>query len=59
MKKYQVRTKDRREKTYGIWNNDMCAFQYIEAFNGLETVDIEKAIEECEKRNNFWELLNA
>lgn len=42
--KYEPITKDRDEKTYGVWNNGMCAFQYIDEWNGTETLDLEEAV---------------
>ena len=49
---YEVLTKDRENKTYGIWNNDMVAWQFIRDWNGAETIDLEKANEVCKRLNN-------
>lgn len=49
--KFEVRTKDPETLTYGIWNNDMLAFQYITAWDGTETLDLEEANKVCERRN--------
>lgn len=50
--KYIVLTKDTENKTYGIWNNDMCAFQYIYDWDGTETVDLEEANKIATQLNN-------
>lgn len=48
--KYEV--KEYSATTYGIWNNDMCAFQYVEFWNGLDTTDIDEAHEQCQRFNS-------
>lgn len=41
--KYVVKTKDSPNHTYGVWNNEMCAFQHVSEWNGTETLDLEDA----------------
>lgn len=49
-KKFEVRTKD--ELHWGIWNNDMLAWQYCVAFGGTGTVNKQKADWYCSMMNN-------
>lgn len=53
MKKFEVRCKEQENHTYAIWNNDMCAWQNIPAWNGLETIDLETANQVCDSLNNL------
>ena len=39
--KYEAITHTRENKSYGIWNNDMQAFQYIYDWGGTETISLE------------------
>lgn len=55
-KKFEVREKDSDNECYGIWNNDMLAFQYVDAWNGTETIFIHEAIEKCITLNNLIKL---
>lgn len=49
--KYEVKVKELQSHTYGIWNNDMQSWQYVEAFKGNETFNLDKAHAECQKLN--------
>jgi hypothetical protein len=49
---YEVKTKDAIEHTYGVWNNDMKAFQYVHDWNGAETLDLETANKVCQRLND-------
>jgi hypothetical protein len=51
--KYEVKTKDRENLTYGIWNNDMCSFQFINDWNGNETTSLEEANSVAERLNSI------
>ena len=56
--KFEVRTKDPETLTYGIWNNDMLAFQYINDWDGTETTNLDAANKVCERLNfkHAWAL---
>lgn len=41
--KFKVKCKSDEWKTYGIWNNDMKAFQYISDWQGTEIPNLEEA----------------
>lgn len=58
MKKYEVRTKNETDLTYGIWNNDMQAWQYIHEWNGTETTNLEEANVICDNTNFFFSLIS-
>lgn len=47
---YEV--KEKAAATYGIWNKDMCAFQFIPEWDSVETTDIDAAHKVCSDRNN-------
>lgn len=54
--KFEVRTKDSINKTYGIWNNDMQSFQYVYDWDGTETISYSDAIRACKELNKRFEL---
>lgn len=49
--KFEVRTKDPINLTYGIWNNDMLAWQYIADWNGTDCIDLEEAQKIATEKN--------
>lgn len=49
--KFEAKTKDRENRTYGVWNNDMQAFQYVAEWNGSETLSLVVANEMAERLN--------
>lgn len=51
--KFEVREKDSDDITFGIWNKDMEAYQYIEWWHGNETTDLDDAKRICELLNNI------
>jgi hypothetical protein len=55
MKKFVVKCKDAEFKTYGAYNNDMKAFQYVDAWRGTETVNLEEAEKIVANLNKIWE----
>ncbi len=57
-KKYEARCKDRHDKTYGVWNNNMLSFQYINEWNGTETLDLEQAVEMADALNTLHEIIS-
>jgi hypothetical protein len=54
--KYEALTKDRENKTYGVYNHDMKAFQFVNEWNSSDTINLENAIKKAEELN-FKNLL--
>lgn len=53
IKKFEARTHTEENLTYGVWNNHMKCFQYIYEWDSTQTLDLQKAVDEAEKRNSI------
>jgi hypothetical protein len=51
MKKMKFEVQEKTPSTYGIWNNDMVAWQFIYEWKSNETTDLDKALTVCEQLN--------
>lgn len=49
--KFEAKTKERESLTYGIWNNDMHAWQFVNSWGGTECMDLECAQNKAEQLN--------
>lgn len=60
MKKFEVRERvnDNNEVCFGIWNNNMIAWQYIHEWEGISTKDKSEADAICESTNYFHDLIS-
>ncbi len=61
MKKYEVKHKhkllsDPPIDVWGVWNNNMQAWQYVNAWDSNETRDWEQANIECKRLNTLLTL---
>jgi hypothetical protein len=43
MEKFTAKCKDEQWKTYGVYNNAMKEFQYVDEWRGTETINLEEA----------------
>lgn len=49
MKKYEVK---QQYPFWGVWNNDMCAFQFVDKYSGSLTLNKSWAEQQCKILND-------